>query len=109
MKLRDVSDGSTKTQISNDYENDINNEDNENNDDLLESVSCYAERLHNVSEIKSNPIILPLKPKIKMNVSQTRIIPCKYAARGSCMAGDMCEYLHDEVSLNFIRSWENRL
>lgn len=26
---------------------------------------------------------------------QTRIIPCKYAVRGTCRLGDKCLYLHD--------------
>jgi hypothetical protein len=28
-------------------------------------------------------------------ISQIRIIPCKYAVRGTCHLGDKCLYLHD--------------
>jgi hypothetical protein len=37
------------------------------------------------------------KPQLSTTdkVIQTRIIPCKYAVRGTCRLDDKCPYLHD--------------
>lgn len=65
-------------------------DDTENDDENLDSVSCYG-----TAPIASEcPVSSPSISIVYDNI-QTRIIPCKYAVRGTCSLGDKCLYLHD--------------
>ena len=60
------------------------------------------ENFDSVSSFEPTPPLIPSiitlnKPQLfttNTNI-QTRIIPCKYAVRGTCRLGDKCSYLHD--------------
>ena len=73
----------------------LDNDDDEN----FESVSSF-EPTPPYPDLSPAPIpsILTLnRPQLltaDANI-QTRIIPCKYAVRGTCRLGDKCLYLHD--------------
>ena len=64
--------------------------DSDYDDDNFESVSC----VDNASAYPEQPPP-PIPTTITDDNIQTRIIPCKYAVRGTCRLGDKCFYLHD--------------
>jgi len=78
----------TKVPIDNDWE-----------DENFESVSCYdSTPVYPIHPPPPIPTIINLtKQQLSTadNNIQTRIIPCKYAVRGTCRLGDKCSYLHD--------------
>ncbi|CAF3499079.1 unnamed protein product [Rotaria sp. Silwood1] len=86
---------------------------NDWDDENFESVSCYdTASIYTKPSALSMPTIMNLnKQQLFMtdNNIQTRIIPCKYAVRGTCHLGDKCSYLHDEACIRSAREWERRL
>ncbi|CAF3483956.1 unnamed protein product [Rotaria sp. Silwood1] len=85
---------------------------NDWDDENFESVSCYdTASIYTKPSALSMPTIMNLnKQQLFMtdNNIQTRIIPCKYAVRGTCHLGDKCSYLHDEACIRSAREWERR-
>jgi len=73
--------------------------DNNWDDENFDSVSCYdSTPADNEYPPPPIPTIINLnKQQLSTtdNNIQTRIIPCKYAVRGTCHLGDKCLYLHD--------------
>lgn len=73
--------------------------DNDWEDENFESVSCYESApVIPVNPPPLIPTIINLHKQqltVTDNNIQTRIIPCKYAVRGTCRLGDKCLYLHD--------------
>ena len=78
----------TKASVVNDWD-----------DENFDSVSCYDSASVNIEHPPPPiPAIINLnqqKLSTTDNNIQTRIIPCKYAVRGTCQLGDKCLYLHD--------------
>ncbi len=78
----------TKEPLDSDYE-----------DENFESVSCIDNApIYPEHPPPPIPAIITLeKPQFFStdNNIQTRIIPCKYAVRGTCHLGNKCSYLHD--------------
>ncbi|CAF4258272.1 unnamed protein product, partial [Rotaria sp. Silwood2] len=98
-------------------ENDIDVTDesvgNDWDEENFESVSCYDNgSIFTKPSPPSIPIIMNSNKQLLLmtgNNIQTRIIPCKYAVRGTCHLGDKCSYLHDEACIRSAREWERRL
>jgi hypothetical protein len=71
-------------------------------DENFESVSCYNNTpVNNIHPPPPVPIVINSNQQqlsLTDNNIQTRIIPCKYAVRGTCRLGDNCSYLHDGKS-----------
>jgi hypothetical protein len=71
-----------KESLDNDYDDDEN----------FESVSCFD---NTPIYPEHPPPPIPTVITLTDNNIQTRIIPCKFAVRGTCRLGDKCPYLHD--------------
>ncbi|UJR36084.1 hypothetical protein I4U23_028820 [Adineta vaga] len=83
----------------------------EYDEENFDSVSCYN-TAPITSECTLTSSVIPAhqsQSSILDDHIQTRIIPCKYAVRGSCSLGDKCLYLHDEACIQSAREWERRL
>ncbi|CAF0823733.1 unnamed protein product [Adineta steineri] len=88
--------------------------DDQDDEEIFESVSCYD----TIPPVNIDYTPAPIPSVINVNKPasfttdnniQTRIIPCKYAVRGTCHFGDKCLYLHDETCIQSAREWERRL
>lgn len=89
-------------------------------DDNFDSVSSFEP-----TSSYPDPLPAPIPSILTTDTNnQTRIIPCKYAVRGTCRLGDQCLYLHDgkrpsesnyfllcfvEACIQSAREWERRL
>ncbi|CAF0786002.1 unnamed protein product [Rotaria sordida] len=86
--------------------------DNDWDEENFESVSYYdSASFYTKPSPPSMSTILNLNKQqssMTNNNIQTRIIPCKYAVRGTCHLGDKCSYLHDEACIQSAREWERR-
>ncbi len=70
--------------------------DSDSEDENFESVSCFDSTPVNPEHpLPPIPTMIALNNFTTDKNIQTRIIPCKYAVRGSCRLGDKCFYLHD--------------
>ncbi|CAF3631709.1 unnamed protein product [Adineta steineri] len=87
--------------------------DDQDDEEIFESVSCYD----TIPPVNIDYTPAPIPSVINVNKPaslttdnniQTRIIPCKYAVRGTCHHGDKCLYLHDETCIQSAREWERR-
>lgn len=84
-----------KSSTEKDTEAADSNPKNDLDDEIFESISCYESVPAFAEPLPSNkPKPSKFNKKTNSN-AQTRIIPCKYAVRGTCHLGDKCLYSHD--------------
>ena len=73
--------------------------DYDDDEDYFESVSCNdhipVHLKHPMPPLPSNINMNKQELSVADSNLQIRIIPCKYAVRGTCHFGDKCLYLHD--------------